>query len=322
VTDIAAAADYLNDHFEAPKLLIGHSLGGAAVIQAAKQIPSCKAIATIAAPADPSDLSGMLISSEEEIRERGEVEVKIAGRSFRVNQTFLEELEEVKMEESIQQLDPALLVLHSSQDQVVPVRNAEKIFAAAGHPKGFISLDEADHLLTDKKDGRYAGHVLAAWAGRYIGLSEEAPKDVDPADNRVRVSTGKTGFQTEIIANRHRLIADEPVPSGGADSGPTPYDYLVAALGSCTGMTLRMYADQKKWPLDEVTVRLKHSKIHADDCRSCETKEGKIDRIEREIEPIGSLSEEQRKKLLEIADKCPVHRTLHSEIMTESTLKE
>jgi putative redox protein len=321
VTDIAAAADYLKDHFEAPKLLIGHSLGGAAVIQTAKHIPSCKAVATIGAPADPSDLSGLLMSSKEEIQNRGEVEVQIAGRSFRVNRKFLEELEDVKMSESIEGLDRGLLVLHSPQDRVVPVQNGEKIFAAARHPKAFISLDGADHLLTDRQDARYAGGVLAAWAGRYLGLPEEAPETVNLTDNWVRARIGKTGFQTEILANRHRLLADEPIPAGGADTGPTPYDYLVAALASCTAMTLRMYADRKEWPLEEVKLRLRQTKIHAEDCRKCETEEGKLDRIELQIEPAGPLTDEQRKRLLEIANRCPVHRTLRSETVIESKLR-
>jgi uncharacterized OsmC-like protein/alpha/beta superfamily hydrolase len=321
VTDIADAADYLKENFESPKLLIGHSLGGAAVIQTARHIPSCRAVATIAAPADPSDLSRMLISSEEEIRTRGEAEVKIAGRSFRIKEKFLEELEKVKMEDAISHLNLPLLVIHSVGDQVVPIRNAERIFNLARHPKGFVSLNKADHLLTDRKDGRYAGKVIAAWAGEFLGLQEEAPTEVDLKDNRVRVRIGKTGYQTEIMANRHRFLADEPIPAGGSDTGPSPYDYLVAALGACTSMTIRMYADRKKWPVEEVVVRLKHSKIHAEDCRDCDTKEGKLDRIELEIEPSGPLTDEQREKLLEIAGKCPVHRTLKSEIDIKSKLR-
>jgi len=320
VTDIVDAADYLKENFESPKLLIGHSLGGAAVIQTAKLIPSCKAVAAIAAPADPSDLGRMLISSDEEIRTRGEGEVNIAGRAFRIKKEFLEELDKVKMEDTIRNLNLPLLVLHSSADRVVSIRNAEKIFSTARHPKGFVSMDGADHLLTDGKHGRYAGKVIAAWAGEFLGLEQESPKEVDLNDNRVRVKIGKTGYQTEIIANRHRLLADEPIPAGGSDTGPSPYDYLVAALGACTSMTVRMYADRKKWPVEEVIVRLKHSKIHAEDCRDCETKEGRLDRIDLVIDPSGPLTEEQRQKLLEIAGKCPVHRTLKSEIDIKSEL--
>ena len=225
------------------------------------------------------------------------------------------------MEEAVKHLGLPLLVLHSPQDEIVPIRNAERIFEAARHPKAFVSLDEADHLLTDRQDALYAGRLLAVWAERYLGLEEKGPQEEDLRDNWVKVRTGKTGYQTEIMTKRHRLLADEPLPSGGSDSGPTPYDLLVAALGSCTSMTIRMYADRKKWPIEEVIVRLKHSKIHAEDCQDCETKEGKIDRIEREIEPVGPLTEEQRKRLLEIANKCPVHRTLDSETEIVSKLR-
>jgi uncharacterized OsmC-like protein/alpha/beta superfamily hydrolase len=321
VMDLVAAADYLKRNYEAPKLLIGHSLGGAAILQAASHIPSCKALATIASPSDPSDISRILGSTKQQIEAEGEAELTIAGRSFRIRKEFLDDLEHVKMKDTIRNLDRPLIVLHSPADQVVGIQNAIDIFESAGQPKSFVSLDGADHLLSDNRDSRYAGSVLAAWASKYLDLMEEPPQQRDLKDNRVLVRSGKTGFQTEIIANGHRLIADEPIPAGGADTGPSPYDFLVASLGSCTAMTIRMYADRKQWPLEQVVVRLKHEKIHAEDCRSCETKEGKLDHITREIEPIGPLSKEQRERLVQIANRCPVHRTLTSEITIETGLK-
>jgi len=321
VMDLVAAADYLKRNYEAPGLLIGHSLGGAAILQSASRIPSCKALATIASPSNPSDVTRILGSTKQQVEAEGEAELTIAGRSFRIRKEFLDDLEHVKMKDTIRNLNRPLLVLHSPADQVVGIQNAIDIFESAGQPKSFVSLDRADHLLSDNRDSRYAGSVLAAWASNYLDLMEEPPQQKNLKDNRVLVRSGKTGFQTEIIANGHRLIADEPIPAGGADTGPSPYDFLVASLGSCTAMTIRMYADRKQWPLEQVVVRLKHEKIHAEDCRSCEAKEGKLDHITREIEPIGPLSKKQCERLVEIANRCPVHRTLTSEITVETGLK-
>ena len=321
VSDLVSAAEFLDANFEAPRLLIGHSLGGAAVLQAAAQIPSATAVATIGAPSDLVDVARHLASTDEEIKSVGQGKITLAGRQFVIRKQFLEDLEKTHMEKTIQELNRALVIFHSPRDAMVKIENAARIFRAARHPKSFISLDPADHLLTNRRDSEYVGSVLSAWARRYLPLREEEERTDRPEESRVLVRTGKTGFRTEVMAGAHRLIADEPVGLGGSDTGPTPYDLLVAGLGACTSITLRMYADRKQWPLDDVVVRLKHEKIHAEDCRSCETREGKIDQIEREIELNGPLSEEQRQKLLEIADKCPVHRTLHSEVHIRSRLK-
>lgn len=322
VSDLVAAARFLESHFEAPRLLIGHSLGGAAVLQAAALIPSAMAVATIAAPADLAHLAGLLGGSGAEIKARGEAEVRLAGRDFVIRRQFLEDLEEKRMEQTIRDLRKPLLIMHSPLDSIVSVENAARIFQAAEHPKSFVSLDTADHLLSNRADSLYAGSVLAAWASRYLGMPETTVDRRDLTDNRVVARTGRTGYRTEILANGHRLIADEPIAVGGADTGPTPYDYLVSALGACTGMTLRMYADRKGWPLESITVRLRHRKIHRDDCRDCEDGSRTIDSIEREIDPAGPLDDAQRQKLLEIANKCPVHRTLHSTVEVRSHLKE
>lgn len=324
VEDLLAAADYLAQNWQAPSILIGHSLGGAAVLQAASRVPSAKAVATLGAPADPAHVSHLIESSVEEIEENGVATVRIAGRPFTIRKQFLDDLQDTRMEERIGSLHRALLVLHAPLDETVGVDNAARIFHAAKHPKSYVSLDTADHLLTNEADSRYAGSVIAAWARRYIEIPEETSRiEADPADNRIVVQTGESGYRTEILANGHALIADEPISVGGTNTGPTPYDYLVAALGACTSMTLRMYADHKKWPLEEVTVRLHHAKVHKQDSSDdAEGKGEKIDRIDREIELSGPLDEEQKQRLLEIADRCPLHRTLHGEVEVLSSLSD
>lgn len=324
VDDLVAAARYLASHHEAPRVLIGHSLGGAAVLKAAGSIPSCKAVVTIGAPADPKHVAHLIGDAREAIEQTGQATVTLAGRSFLIKKQFLEDLEETRMEETIRGLRRALLVCHSPIDQTVGIENAARIFQAAMHPKSFLSLDKADHLLSSEADAFYVGRAAAAWATRYLDApgADDAAGDVGPeaAGSQVVVRTGREHYYTEVVASGHRLTVDEPESVGGTDRGGTPYDLLLGALGSCTSITLRMYADRKSWPLEEIVVRLSHAKIHASHCETCETAEGKVDRIEREIELIGDLSVEQRARLLEIADRCPVHRTLHSEILVETRL--
>ncbi len=322
VSDLIAAADFLRQEFDAPKLLIGHSLGGAAVLQAAKYIPSSIAVATLGAPSNLTHLARYLKPQQNAIATGGEAEITLAGKTFKIKKQSLDDLDLIPMQEAIQNLNKALLIFHSPVDSIVGIENAAEIFQLARHPKSFISLDRADHLLSNREDSLYVGSVLAAWARKYLEISPPASVARDLTDNRVMTRTGRRGYQTEIVASGHRLLADEPIAVGGSDTGPTPYDYLLAALGACTSMTLRMVADRKGLALDSIVVRLKHQKIHAEDCQSCETKSGKIDSIEREIELEGPLDREQRQRLLEIADRCPVHRTLRSEIIVNSKLKE
>jgi uncharacterized OsmC-like protein/alpha/beta superfamily hydrolase len=322
VEDLLTAAEFLTSRFEGPQLLIGHSFGGAAVLQAAAAIPSCRAVVTIAAPADPRHVSKTLGPVAEAIASEGEAKVTIADRSFTLRRKFLDDLEAIDPEATIRNLNRALLVLHSPLDEVVGIENAARIFQAARHPKSFVSLDQADHLLSNLADSRYAGAVIAAWARRYLATPSRVSGGSVAGDNRITARTGVGGFLTEILVNRHSLVADEPLAAGGTDQGPSPFDLLVAALGACTAMTLRMYADRKRWPLEAATVRLKHDKIHAEDCETCETREGMLDRIEREIEIQGPLDSGQKQRLLQIADRCPVHRTLTSEVQIQTRLKE
>lgn len=311
VADLVAAADHLRTTRRAPVLLVGHSLGGAAVLAAAARIPEARAVVTIGAPSDPSHVTNLFADRITAIRERGDGEVCVGGRPFRIRSDFLDDVAEQRLLEQVAALHKALLILHAPTDQVVSIDNATTLFTAARHPKSFVSLDDADHLLSRRRDARYAGDVIATWAQRYIPEAS----DTTPADGEVVVSeTGQGRFQQSITVGPHRLIADEPVDVGGLNSGPSPYDLLLAGLGACTAMTLRMYADRKSLALEHVSVQLRHGKIHAADCETCETSKGQIDRIERLITLEGDLDEPTRARLLEIADKCPVHRTLTSEV--------
>jgi putative redox protein len=319
IDDLLAAAAWLRENHAAPQVLAGHSLGGAAVLAAAGRIPEVRAIATIGTPFDPAHVTRLLKDSQAEIEAKGEAKVDLGGRPVTVSKEFLDDLKRQNPAETIGALRKPLLVFHSPRDTIVDIENASKIFLAARHPKSFVSLDRADHLLTQRADAQYAATVLAAWASRYL----DAPKEAEPAETvpGVRVAeAGEGRFAQLVQAGRHRLRADEPVAVGGDDSGPGPYDLLLAALGACTSMTVRMYAEQKKWPLRRVSVELKHDKVHAADCAECETREGKLDKIERVLTLEGELDDAQRQRLLEIANKCPVHRTLHSEVWVPTRL--
>jgi putative redox protein len=282
------------------------------------------AIATIGAPFEPAHVRHLLAPVLAEIENAGEAEVTLAGRSFRIRKQFLDDLARQAPAERIGSLRKALLIFHSPRDSTVSIDNAAQIFMAAKHPKSFVSLDNADHLLTRKEDAAYVAAVLSAWASRYIASASTLTAP-DAIAERGGVSVGETRegkFTQTISVGPHRLRADEPAAQGGTDTGPSPYDLLLAALGACTSMTLRLYADQKQWPLERVVVKLKHDKIHAADCAECETRDGRVDRIDREIEISGPLDAAQRQRLLEIANRCPVHRTLHSEVVIPTRLAD
>jgi uncharacterized OsmC-like protein/pimeloyl-ACP methyl ester carboxylesterase len=313
VADLVRAADHLRETRAAPSLLIGHSLGGAAILAAAGRIPEARAIATIAAPSDPAHVTHLFKDKIEDIRTQGKLEVQLAGRPFHITREFLDDIAEHNLMAQVANLHKALLVMHSPTDDTVGIDNATKLFVAAKHPKSFVSLAGSDHLLSGKRDAAYVADVIAAWAERYVEPIAAEPAG-DALRNVVVRETRNSKFQQTVTIGPHRMLADEPVAAGGQDSGPSPYDFLLAGLGACTSMTMRLYADRKSLPLDRVTVALKHGKIYAKDCAECDTQEGMLDQIERVISIDGALDADQRQRLMEIADKCPVHRTLKSEI--------
>jgi putative redox protein len=324
VSDLLAAVRFLAEKYGAPEILVGHSLGGTAVLQAAADVPSAVAVATIGSPSDPEHVRHLFAGAEETLRDEGIAEVNLGGRPFTMKQQFLDDLQRHGLPATIRSLRKALLIMHAPLDDIVEIDNASELFARALHPKSFISLDKADHLLTREEDSVYAGHVLAAWASRYLDSTRAAaePDKLDTGDYETAARTYTGGFRTEVIAGGHALVADEPASVGGTGEGPSPYDLLSAALAACTSMTLKMYASHKKLDLDSATVRVRHGKIHAQDCEDCESAEGRIDQFERELSLAGSLTDEQRKRLLEIADRCPVHRTLHSEVKVRTALAD
>ena len=316
VADLVRAADHLRQTKKAPAVLIGHSLGGAAILAAAGQIPEARAVVTIAAPSDPAHVTGLFRDRIEDIRRHGKVEVLLAGRPFHITRDFLDDIAEHGLMAHVTNLHKALLIMHSPTDDTVGIDNATRIFVAARHPKSFVSLADADHLLSGKRDAAYVAEIIAAWATRYLdSVVAEPAADLAEAPRMVVVRETRAGqFQQTVSIGPHRMLADEPVAAGGEDTGPGPYDLVLAGLGACTSMTMRLYADRKSLPLERTTVTLKHNKIHAQDCAECETREGMLDQIERVIAMEGNLDAEQRKRLMEIAEKCPVHRTLTSEI--------
>lgn len=318
VSDLVSAADYLEHNHKAPSLLIGHSLGGAAIIFAASQIKSVQAIATIGAPASPKHVSHLFSRSLEEIKNNEKATVNIGGRPFEIKKQFLEDISEQHLTESLHGLKKPILILHSPQDTIVGIENASQLYGAAFHPKSFISLDGADHLLSSKADSQYAGSVISSWTKRYLETPEQ--KNL-PTSQQVVVHLGETGYTTTVSNGKHTFLADEPISVGGEDLGPTPYDLLLASLGTCTAMTLRMYSNRKKWDLQEITVHLSHGKEHALDCEKCEDVKSKIDTLSRIIEVKGDLDDTQRKRLLEIADRCPVHKTLSGQIQFRTEMK-
>ena len=323
VADLVRAADHLRQTKRAPAILIGHSLGGAAILAAAGQVPEARAVVTIAAPSDPAHVTGLFKDRIEDIRKQGKVEVSLAGRPFHITRDFLDDIAEHGLMAHVTDLHKALLIMHSPTDDAVGIDNATRIFVAAKHPKSFVSLAGANHLLDDKRDAAYVADVIAAWTTRY--LEPVIPAQVAALDDAPRVvvvrETRNNQFQQTVSIGPHRMLADEPVAAGGEDTGPGPYDFVLAGLGACTSMTMRLYADRKSLPLERTTVTLNHRKIHAQDCAECETRDGKVDRIEREIELAGALDEAQRARLLEISNMCPVHRTLHSEVYIPTSLK-
>lgn len=332
VEDLRRAAATLRERYRAPALLVGHSLGGAAVLAAAPSIPEVAAVATIGAPFDPGHIAHLFPARTlAELERVGEADVQLAGRTFRVRRQLLDDANAQNLTRTLARLGRALLVFHSPTDEIVDVDNARQIFEAARHPKSFVSLDGADHLLTRAEDADYVATVLAGWASHYLSdpatattataaTAATGEREATPGEGTVTVTdSGPGALSQAIVAGRHRFVADEPLGVGD-DLGPTPYDLLLAALGTCTSMTLRMYADRHDWPLEQVIVRLEHDRVHADDCRDAEAHPCVIDRIDRTIRLAGRLTSEQQARLLALAERCPVHRTLTGEIRVATRL--
>jgi putative redox protein len=317
--DLVAAADWLRANHRAPQLLIGHSFGGSAVLAVAGSIAEVRAVATIGAPSSTEHVTRLFSPSLDEIESDGAADVQLAGRTFTIRQQFVDDLRNHVVTERVAVMRTALLVLHSPIDNTVGIDNAAEIFLAARHPKNFVSLDGADHLLSGATDAAFAASMIGAFANRYVVDESGALDAPRPSAPVVVAETSQGAFLNHVVVGRHRLLADEPESVGGFDAGPSPYDFLGAALGACTSMTLRMYADRKQLPLDRVTVEVTHGKVHADDCAECADSErlagrtGMIDRFERVLHIAGDdLTDADRAKLIEIADKCPVHRTLEA----------
>lgn len=324
VDDLVAAGDYLAETIAPPSLLVGHSLGGAAVPTAASRMPGVQAVATIGAPADVGHVADLFKDDLETIRREGAARVELAGRQFTVSSTFVDDICDQRLLDTVAGLDVSLLLLHAPLDLTVGIDNAAELFMAAKHPKSFVSMDNADHLLTDEADALYAGGVIAAWAARY--LPESGPGESSPSDGHGgydtpgAVATNTSGLVADVVSRGFNLRVDEPVSAGGTETGPTPYDYLGAALASCTSLTLRMYAERKGLVIEEIKTSVTFDQVHADDCADCEHREGRIERFERRVEITGDLDGATRQRLLAIANMCPVHRTLEGQIEVHTTL--
>jgi uncharacterized OsmC-like protein/pimeloyl-ACP methyl ester carboxylesterase len=323
VADLLSAADYLRHRYRAPSLLIGHSLGGAAVLAVAKDIPEVRAVATIGAPADVAHVLKSFGTSLEEIERNGAAEVDLAGRKFLVRKQFVDDARTQSIKNAVASLNKPLLILHAPLDQTVGIENATEIFLAAKHPKSFVSLDKADHMLSNLEDAAFAGRIISGWLTRY--LAADTPQGTGPIEHVRVMETGESRFQNAVQAGSHRLFADEPENVGGLNSGPSPYDFLSIALGACTSMTLRLYAEHKKLTLGGISVDVSHAKIHARDCEECTESErsgsARIDHFERIISVDGEIPEAFRDKIVEIAGKCPVHRTLESVAKIKTVVK-
>ena len=316
--DLLAATDFLRENHEAPALLIGHSLGGAAVLAMAADVPEVKAVVTIGAPHRADHVAHNFAASLDKIQEQGQAEVSLGGRKFNIQKQFLDDLERHE-KVNLGKLRKALLVMHSPVDATVSIQEAEKIYVEAKHPKSFVSLDDADHLLSRKADSEYVAATIASWASRYLPAAEPANREA-VGQGHVMVEEKNRKFTQHVYSDSHYWLADEPQSVGGDNTGPDPYEHLLAALGACTSMTLRMYAGRKSLPLEHVKVELRHSRDYNKDSGSCDEKPAQIEVIDRSVTLVGDLTAEQRERLLQIADRCPVHRTLHSELRVTTEL--
>lgn len=302
VTDLKSAANAMTAAGMTPSLLIGHSLGGTAALVAAADLPDIVAVATIGAPAELQHILKVFNASDlDTVRRDGEASVEIAGRPFLIRRSFIDAVAEVDVEKAVAALRRPLLVLHSPIDQVVGIEHASRIFVAARHPKSFVSLDMADHLIADAANANFVSAMVATWANRYLSpLVADLPQ-VEAADGVEAIETLAGKFQLRVRSGKHTIFSDEPASVGGLGSGLSPYELVSAGLAACTVMTMRLYANRKGFPLERASTRVEHKKV-ADMVPP--------DRFTRTIVLEGPLDEEQRARILEIADRCPVDLTL------------
>jgi len=317
VDDLISVSDYLSDHFKAPSLLIGHSLGGAAAIVAASRLENIKAVATIAAPASVSHAK-RLFSGQVDLQSKEAVEVTIEGRPFKIDAEFVKDFDKTDLIAIVKSLRKPLLVMHAPHDKSVGIENARELYHHAFHPKSFISLDNADHLLTNSKDSQYVGNMIGTWAQRYFGEVENEMLDPEGEQLVAHINVKQDNFTTLMQTRNHSLIADEPESFGGDDLGPAPYDFLSAALASCSVLTVKLYAERKGWDLEEVYVYTTYAKKHSDDLMVDVENPGNIEVITKKLKFIGNLTQEQRNRLTEIAAKCPVHKTLTEKVVVQT----
>lgn len=322
VEDLIDVHNYISQHFEAPSLLVGHSLGGAAVLVAASKIEAVKAVATVGAPASVSHVKHHFSHGIEAVKEKGEVEINIGGRPFKINQDFVEAFDNTDLPLIVKNLRKPLLIMHAPFDTIVGIENAEQLYKNAHHPKSFITLDDADHLLMQEKDSQYVGDSIGTWAKRYFPKVENKMLDTQGEQLVGHLNIVEDNFTTSIQTKNHAFIADEPASIGGSDFGPSPYEYLNAALAACTVMTLKMYAERKQWDLKEVFVYISHSRVHSNDLDISVEKPNFLDHISKKIKFLGNLDNSQKERLKEIASRCPVHKTIASEVIFNTQLIE
>lgn len=322
VQDLLDVHSYISEHYEAPGLLVGHSLGGAAVLVAASKLKAVKAVATVGAPATVDHVKRLFSHQIEDIENKGNVEVDIGGRPFIINKDFVEEFDKTDLPVIVKNLRKPLLIMHSPLDKIVGIDNAKQLYLKAHHPKSFITLDDADHLLSEEKDSQYVGEIIGTWASRYFPQVENKMLDTEGEQLVGHLNIVEDNFTTSIQTKNHTFIADEPAGIGGSDFGPSPYEYLNAALAACTAMTLKMYAERKKWDLREVFVYLSHSRKHSDDLMVKVDKPKYMDHINKKLKFVGNLDDTQKERLKEIASRCPVHKTIASEVVFETQIIE
>lgn len=320
VDDLLAVNEYLTNNYKAPELLVGHSLGGAAVIVAGAKLENIKAVATVGAPATVTHVTHLFSHAIEDVAKKGEVKVHIGGRPFKINKEFVNDFSKTDLPEITKKLRKPLLVMHAPFDSVVGIENAHEIYHNAMHPKSFISLDNADHLLSNKADSLYVGNLIGTWADKYFPLEENKMIATKGEQLVGHLNLVEDNFTTSIQTKNHSFIADEPAHIGGDDFGPSPYDFLSAALASCTVMTLKMYAERKKWDLQEVFVYITYSKKHSEDLGIDLEKPTRLDHLQKKLKFIGNLDDTQKNRLKEIASKCPVHKTLLTTTIIDTQL--